>query len=96
MEQAANGGLYTTLFMVVGMVVIFYFFVIRPQKKRDKENAQMRDSLKIGDVVVTIGGIVGIVTSIKEDVLILETGNDKNKVRIKKWAVREIEKLQDN
>ena len=56
----------------------------------------MRDSLKIGDVVITIGGIVGIITSIREDVLTLETGNDKNKVRVKKWAVKEVEKFQQD
>ena len=89
----AGGGVYT-IFMLVAMIAIFYFFYIKPQKKREKEFIQMRDSLKIGDVVITIGGIVGIVTSIKEDVLILETANDKNKVRVKKWAIKEVENLQ--
>ncbi len=89
----SGGGVYT-IFMLVAMIAIFYFFYIKPQKKREKEFIQMRDSLKIGDVVITIGGIVGIVTSIKEDVLILETANDKNKVRVKKWAIKEVENLQ--
>lgn len=96
MDSANNGGLYSTMIMLIAMVAIFYFLYLRPQKKKEKEYIKMRDSLKIGDVVITIGGIVGIITSIKEDVLILETGNDKNKVRIKKWAIKEIENLEKN
>ncbi len=93
--ESSGGNIYTSILVLVVIVVTFYFLYLRPQKKRDKEFAKMRDSLKIGDVVITIGGIVGIVTSIKEDVIILETGNDKNKVRIKKWAVKEIENLEE-
>ena len=89
-----GGGIFTTIIMFAGMMAIFYFLYLKQQKKREKEFAKMRESLKIGDVVTTIGGIVGIVTSIKEDVLILETGNDKNKVRIKKWAIKEVENLE--
>lgn len=94
MDSANGNGLYGTMIMLVAMIAIFYFLYLRPQKKRDREYVKMRDSLKIGDVVITIGGIVGIITSIKEDVLILETGNDKNKVRIKKWAIKEVENLE--
>ncbi len=93
--ESSGGNIYTSILILLVIVATFYFLYLRPQKKRDKEFAQMRDSLKIGDVVITIGGIVGIVTSIKEDVIILETGNDKNKVRIKKWAVKEIENLEE-
>lgn len=93
--ESSGGNIYTSILVLVVIVVTFYFLYLRPQKKRDKEFAKMRDSLKIGDVIITIGGIVGIVTSIKEDVIILETGNDKNKVRIKKWAVKEIENLEE-
>ncbi len=92
--NSGSGSIYSTLIMLASMALIFYFLYLKPQKKREKEHIQMRESLKIGDVVITIGGIVGIVTSIKEDVLILETGNDKNKVRIKKWAIKEIDNLQ--
>ena len=94
MNSAASG--LSVIPMLIAMFAIFYFLYINPQKKREKELTQMRDSLKIGDVIITIGGIVGIVTSIKEDVVILETGNDKNKIRIKKWAIKEIENLQNN
>lgn len=93
--ESSGGNIYTSILVLLVIVITFYFLYLRPQKKRDKEFTKMRDSLKIGDVVITIGGIVGIVTSIKEDVIILETGNDKNKVRIKKWAVKEIENLEE-
>ena len=93
-NQSVGGNIYTSILILLVMVVAFYFLYLRPQKKRDKEYIKMRDSLKIGDVVITIGGIVGIITSIKEDVLILETGNDKNKVRIKKWAIKEVENIE--
>ncbi len=94
MNQANGGNVYTSILILLVVFITFYFLYIRPQKKRDQEYIKMRDSLKIGDVVITIGGIVGIITSIKEDVLILETGNDKNKVRIKKWAVKEVENIE--
>lgn len=93
MDQASSGsGIYSIL-MLVGAAVLLYFLYIKPQKKRDKERIQMHNMLKIGDVVVTIGGIIGIITSIKEEVVVLETGSDKNKIRIKKWAIKNIEKI---
>ena len=93
--ESSGGNIYTSILVLLVIVITFYFLYLKKKKKRDKEFTKMRDSLKIGDVVITIGGIVGIVTSIKEDVIILETGNDKNKVRIKKWAVKEIENLEE-
>ena len=92
--EAGNGMstvLYVGMFAVI--FVLFYFVLIRPQKKREKEMATMRSSLKVGDVVVTIGGVVGLVTSIKEDVLVLETGSDRSKIRIKKWAIQAVEQV---
>ena len=59
------------------------------QRKKEKEVQKMRSNIEVGDEIVTIGGIMGIVTSIKEDVLVIETGADRSKVRIAKWAVQE-------
>ena len=76
--------------MIVLMVVLFalmYFMMIRPQKKRQKEEQEMRNALEIGDEIVTIGGIVGRVVTIRENDLIIETGADRNKMRIQRWAV---------
>ena len=78
---------YSFIILMVVMVVLMYFTMIRPQKKRQKEEQEMRSSLEIGDEIVTIGGIVGKVVTIREEVLIIETGADRNKMRIQRWAV---------
>ena len=72
---------------IVVVLIVFYFLLIRPQQKKDKEDRAMRENLEIGDEIVTIGGIVGLVVSIKEDTVVIETGSDRSKVRIAKWAV---------
>ena len=84
-----------TFIPLVLIIVFFYFFIIRPQKKQDKKDSQMRDSLEIGDEVVTNGGIVGIVFSIKDDTVVIETGGDRSKIRIKKWAIAKNETVHD-
>ncbi len=72
---------------IVVVLIVFYFLLIRPQQKKDKEDRAMRENLEIGDEIVTIGGIIGKITNIKEDQLTIETGADRNKVRIMRWAV---------
>ncbi len=72
------------------IVVVFYFVLIRPENKRKKETASMRESLKTGDEITTIGGIVGRITNIKDEELTIETGSDRNKMRIMKWAVSSV------
>lgn len=76
-----------------------WLFAIRPQKKKDKQTAQMRNSIDIGDLITTVGGITGRVVNVKdeEDELIIETGTDKTKIRIKRWAIatREAEPEDD-
>ena len=86
-----GGSMMMTVGMLVAMLALSYFLLIRPQKKREQQANEMRNALRIGDVVTTIGGIIGIVTSIKEDMLVLETGSDRNKVRVKKWAIQSVE-----
>ena len=68
--------------------VVFYFFMIRPQKKQDKEINDMRNNLEVGDEVTTIGGIVGEIVSIKEDTVLIETGRDKVRIRFLRSAIR--------
>lgn len=87
---------FTPLLSLVVVFIIFYFMLIRPQKKRDKEIAKMRSNLQIGDEVVTRGGIVGIVVSIREDTLILETGNERSKIRILRGAVENCHTIHDD
>ena len=71
------------------LIVVFYFVLIRPQRKRDKETQRMRNNLQVGDEIVTGGGVVGLVVSIKEDPVVVETGGDRSKIRIKRWAIQE-------
>lgn len=78
---------WSSIIMLVLIFVFFYFMIIRPQKKQEKQEKEMRDSLEVGDEIVTNGGIVGIVNSIKDDTILIETGSDRSKIRIMKWAV---------
>ena len=86
-----GGDLITTIIMIVALVLFFYFFMIRPQKKQEKKDAEMRDSLAIGDEVTTIGGIIGKVISIKGDTFVLETTKAKTQIRFLKGAVRSVD-----
>ncbi|MEG2813372.1 MAG: preprotein translocase subunit YajC [Oscillospiraceae bacterium] len=70
------------------LIGVFYFVLIRPQRKKDKEIQNMRNGLQVGDEVTTVGGIVGIVVNIKEDTVVIETGSDRCKIRIKRWAIQ--------
>lgn len=92
-QGATTGGIVSLLTTGVLPFVLlfgaFYFFILRPQRKKEKEVQKMRSNIEVGDEIVTIGGIMGIVTSVKEDVLVIETGADRSKVRIAKWAVQE-------
>ena len=89
--DAQGGGLVGTIIMIVAMIAIFYFMAIRPQKKQEKEAANMRNSIQVGDEITTIGGIIGKVVSIKDETLVLETTRDCTKIRILKTAVRSID-----
>lgn len=95
-EPSQQMSLAATFIPLVLIVVFFYFFIIRPQKKQDKKDAQMRDSLEIGDEVITNGGIVGIVFSIKDDTVVIETGGDRSKIRVKKWAIAKNETIHED
>ena len=84
---APAGDMSGMLIMLVGMVVLFYFMMIRPENKRKKEAEQMRSALKNGDKVTTIGGIVGTVVNVKEDKFVIETGADQVRIEFAKWAL---------
>jgi len=70
--------------------VVFYFFLYRPQKKKEKEIKEMRNSVEKGDVISTSGGIVGIVVKVKDDMILIESGADRTKLQIQKWAVHSV------
>lgn len=75
------------IIMMAALFGIMYFVMIRPQKKKQKEEQNMRDSIQVGDEITTIGGIMGRVVTVKDDSLIIETGADRNKMKITRWAV---------
>lgn len=85
---AATGGSPMSLILMVGLFAVMYFVMIRPQKKKQKEEQQMRDSIQIGDEITTIGGIMGRVVTVKEDSIVLETGADRVKMKFQRWAIQ--------
>lgn len=78
---------YATLIL---MFALIYFMVFAPQKKRAKQIQELQDSLKVGEEIITAGGIVGKIININNDVLTIEASAEKTKINIKKWAVREV------
>lgn len=76
-----------SIILIVLMFAMLYFFMIRPENKRKKEAEQMRSSVKNGDKITTIGGIVGTVVNVKENNLVIETGADQVRLEIAKWAM---------
>ena len=79
-----------TIIMLVVMLVIMYFLMIRPENKRKKKAQEMRDSLKKGDVITSIGGIVGRIVSVSKDTIIIETSDDRVRMELTKWAVSSV------
>lgn len=91
-ETTANGGVLGTLVGFLPLILIFalmYFMIIRPQRKKAKEEQKMRDSLQVGDEIVTIGGIHGRVISLKEDTIVIESKSDHSKMTIARWALQQ-------
>ena len=97
LEGAATGtnanpmGNFMPIMMLILMFVLLYFFMIRPQKKREKEEAAMRDAVQVGDEITTIGGIIGEIVSIKEDTITIETSKAGTKIRFLKSAIRSVD-----
>ncbi len=84
--------LLTTILPIAALFLVFYFVLLRPEKKRKKEAEDMRNSLAVGDKITTIGGIMGTICSVKDDTITIETSIDKNKMVFAKWAVQTKEK----
>lgn len=87
--------------MIIGLLMwvvvfgVFYFLLIRPQKKKDKELKEMRDSLAVGDTIVTIGGIVANVAKIEEETIVIEFGPSRTKMPIQKWAIGSVQSKKE-
>ena len=84
------------LLPILLVVVVMYFILIRPQRKREKETQKMRNNVQVGDEITTSGGIIGRVVSLREDTVVIETGSDRSKIRIKRWAIQSNETLHDD
>lgn len=84
-------GSWMSIIMIVAMLAILYFFMIRPQKKQEKQINEMRDNLQVGDEVTTIGGIIGQIVSIKDETVLIETGRDRVKIRFLRSAIRSVD-----
>ncbi len=84
-----SGGILIMVLYIVVIVAFFYFVMIRPQKKRQKKEEAMRNNLQVGDEIITIGGIYARIVGLKEDSLVVESGPDRAKQRIARWAVQQ-------
>ena len=73
--------------MLVLMFALMYFFMIRPENKKRKAVEAMRSSLAVGDVVTTIGGVVGTICAVKENTIVIETGADRVRIEFAKWGI---------
>ena len=91
---SAGGGMSTMLIMMVAMIAIFYFLMIRPENKKKKKMEEMRNSLAVGEEIVTIGGIIGKVVQVTEDTITFETGEDRVRLKVKKWAISTTAKME--
>ena len=91
-ETVSTGaGSWLSIGMLLVLLVVFYFFMVRPQKKQEKETNAMRNGLQVGDEITTIGGIIGKIVSIKDETLLIETTRNCTKIRILRTAVRSVD-----
>ncbi len=95
-EVPAGAGMSSSIIMIVAMLAIFYFMLIRPENKRKKEAEQMRSSVKTGDKITTIGGIIGTVVDVKDDKIVIETSADQVRIQFAKWAISTNETAAEN
>ena len=91
--DAAGGGM-TSIIMIVAMIAVFYFLMIRPENKRKKKAEEMRNSLGLGEEITTIGGMTGKVVQVTEDTVTFETGEDRVRIQVKKWAIQSTAKME--
>ena len=95
--EAAQGSmvaaLATTFLPLILIFVVFWFMLIRPQRKKDKQVKEMLNNLKAGDRICTIGGIYGTITGLKDDTVTLSVGKDNLSMVVARWAVRSVEEV---
>ncbi len=93
----ATGMGYSSILMLVVLIAVFYFFMIRPENKKKKKAEEMRNNLAVGDKITTIGGLVGKIVHIGGDLITFETGEDRVRIQVTKWAIstNSIQKSED-
>ena len=92
LDQAAQqGGLLSSVIMIVALLAVFYFLMYRPQKKQEKEARNLLESLQVGDEITTHSGIIGKIVSMKEETVTIETSKDKTKIRFLKTAIARVD-----
>lgn len=97
--QQQSAGAMGIVGMLIWIVVLFgamYFLLIRPQRKKTKEEKKMRENLQVGDEIVTIGGIYGRVISLKEETIVIESESDHSKLTIARWALQQNRTVHDD
>nr|WP_319488109.1 preprotein translocase subunit YajC [uncultured Caproiciproducens sp.] len=97
-SSATGGNMWTIVILYAAVIGGLYLLVIRPQSKKKKNEEKMRHNVQIGDEITTIGGVVGRVVGIKEDAdtIVIETGTDRAKMRIKRWAIGSIDTIHED
>ena len=79
-----------TIIMVVVMIGVFWLLLIRPEKKKKKQKQEMLEALSVGDEITTIGGVCGTICHVKENSIVIETGADRVRIELMKWAIGSI------
>ncbi|MDR1217080.1 MAG: preprotein translocase subunit YajC [Oscillospiraceae bacterium] len=85
----------SSIILIVAMIAIFYFLMIRPEQKKKKKLAEMRSGLTSGDTVTTIGGVIGKIVSMNDETVTFETGEDRVRVQVAKWAISTVGKATE-
>ena len=93
-NAAAGGSMLTLMLPLVLMFVLMYFIMIRPENKRKKKAEEMRNSLSLGEEITTIGGLTGKIVQVTEDTVTFETGEDRVRIQVKKWAIQTTAKAE--
>ena len=93
-NAAAGGSMLTLMLPLVLMFILMYFIMIRPENKRKKKAEEMRNSLSLGEEITTIGGMTGKIVQVTEDTVTFETGEDRVRIQVKKWAIQTTAKAE--
>jgi preprotein translocase subunit YajC len=93
-EQIGGGSMLTMLIPLILMFGLMYLLIIRPENKKKKKAEEMRNALSLGDEITTIGGITGKIVQVTEDTITFETGEDRVRIQVKKWAISTTAKME--